>query len=124
MLAWGQSGLKLSTRDIFKLRTLSAIAAAAKPLTSGADAIKRVPRDVELPLGFRQQRYVDPKQKLARPGAKQLRAINAAFAFELDLTDVLALERALLEIVRRHEVLRTSYREHGERIVQVVQPFV
>jgi len=37
--------------------------------------------------------------------------------------DVAALERALGEVVRRHDVLRTTFREVGDAPVQVIAPF-
>ena len=71
----------------------------------GPPAIARVPRDRPLPLSFSQQRlwYLD-----------QLESGNVAYnnpsALRLSgALDVAALERALNEVVRRHEALRTTF---------------
>jgi natural product biosynthesis luciferase-like monooxygenase protein/amino acid adenylation domain-containing protein/non-ribosomal peptide synthase protein (TIGR01720 family) len=68
-------------------------------------AITRVPRDGALPLSFAQQRlwYLDRLE----PGNV---AYNNPSALRLNgRLDVAALERALNEVVRRHEALRTTF---------------
>jgi len=72
-----------------------------------------------LPLSFAQERlwFLDRLQ----PGSA---AYNIAAALRLGgALDVPALERALGEIVRRHEALRTTFRERDGGPVQVVAPF-
>jgi amino acid adenylation domain-containing protein len=79
-----------------------------------------VPRDGRpLPASFAQERvwFLD---QLA-PGG------NRAYNFQVALRlrgplDLAALERSLSEIVRRHEVLRTSFPEVGGLPVQVIHP--
>jgi non-ribosomal peptide synthetase component F len=69
-----------------------------------------------LPLSFAQQRlwFLDQFE----PGSS---AYNMPFALRLKgPLDVDALERAMTEIVRRHEVLRTTFRIVDEQPVQVV----
>lgn len=53
------------------------------------------------------------------PGALNLPPLVRRYQGALD---VAALERALAEIVRRHETLRTTYELAGSRIVQLVHP--
>jgi amino acid adenylation domain-containing protein len=82
--------------------------------------MERVDRAGELPLSFSQQRlwFVDQLE----PGSP---AYNVAKSFHvLGRLDAAALERALGEVVRRHEVLRTVFRAVNGRPVQVVLPVV
>ena len=80
--------------------------------------VERVSRDVELPLSFAQQRLwfieqFDPDNSL----------YNMPFAVRLTgQLDVWALEQTFTEIVRRHEVLRTSIHEFDGRAVQSIAP--
>ncbi len=72
---------------------------------SGEDGIDRVPRDGVLPLSFGQQRlwFLD---RFEGPAA----TYNMPLAVQLNGTlNVAALEQALVEITRRHEVLRTNF---------------
>ncbi|HEY3570221.1 MAG TPA: amino acid adenylation domain-containing protein [Thermoanaerobaculia bacterium] len=80
--------------------------------------IRRAPRDGDLPLSFAQQRlwFLDRLE----PGTATFNLPSP-----LRLTgqlDVGALSRALDEIVRRHEALRTVFPERDGRGVQRVQP--
>jgi amino acid adenylation domain-containing protein len=81
-----------------------------------APPIERVPRDGALQLSFAQQRLwflhqLDPESA----------AYNIPEAIRLRGTlDTIALERSLQEIVRRHEVLRTTFSMHEGRPVQHV----
>ncbi len=83
-----------------------------------APPIVPVPRDGELPLSFAQQRlwFIDQLQ----PGSA---AYNIPFALRVrGPLDAAALERALGELVRRHEALRTTFASTGGRAVQVIHP--
>src|SRR5262249_25454571 len=80
---------------------------AARPGGAVAESPPRVPRDGWLPLTFPQER-IWFLRRLAGDGA--------AYHFQMALRlrgrlDVGALERALTEVVRRHEILRTTFRE-------------
>ena len=82
--------------------------------------ITRVSRDGELPLSFAQQRlwFLDQLQ----PNSA---GYNNASALRLKgPLDVKALEQTFSEIVRRHEILRTSFRSIRGNPVQVIEPFV
>ncbi|MCW2248520.1 amino acid adenylation domain-containing protein [Azospirillum fermentarium] len=89
----------------------------AQALTAGAGtAIPPVPRGGDLPLSFGQQRlwFLD---RLEGPSATY--TMPMAVRLEGDL-DVPALERALAEIVRRHESLRTNFVLRGAQPVLVI----
>ncbi|HEY7768547.1 amino acid adenylation domain-containing protein [Longimicrobium sp.] len=85
---------------------------ALKPVTP-------VDRDRPLPLSFAQERlwFIDRMQ----PGST---VYNLLVARRLEgALDTAALERALGEIVRRHEALRTVFAEVDGSPVQVIAPF-
>ncbi|HEX2079919.1 MAG TPA: amino acid adenylation domain-containing protein, partial [Longimicrobium sp.] len=74
--------------------------------------------DEALPLSFAQQRLWFLEQ--LEPGGS---AYNVPVALRLrGALDVPALERAVEEIVRRHEVLRTTFAQAGGEPVQVIAP--
>jgi amino acid adenylation domain-containing protein len=83
-----------------------------------APPIVPVPRDRELPLSFAQQRlwFIDQLQ----PGSAAYN-VPAALRVRGPLDDG-ALERALAELVRRHEALRTTFAARAGRAVQVIHP--
>src|SRR5215213_6118799 len=70
------------------------------------------------PLSFAQERlwFIDRLE----PGSA---VYNLPMAWRLGPLDEAALERALGEIVRRHEALRTTFREVDGSPVQVIAPF-
>ncbi len=79
-----------------------------------APMIGPVPRDGVLPLSFGQERlwFLDRLE----PGSA---AYNVPLAVEIEgELDVVSLERSFNEIIRRHEILRTTYEEHAGRPVQ------
>ncbi|WP_223644877.1 non-ribosomal peptide synthetase [Corallococcus sp. EGB] len=94
---------------------------AAQKATAGTSAQGLIPvqdRSRPLPLSFAQQRlwFIDQLQ----PGTS---LYNVPMAVRLEgPLDVALLERALREVVRRHEVLRTTFREDASGPVQVVSP--
>jgi amino acid adenylation domain-containing protein len=80
--------------------------------------IVRVPRDLPLQLSFAQQRlwFIDQLQ----PNSS---GYNNTSAMRLTgPLNVSVLERTLNEIIRRHEILRTSFRANGGEPVQVIAP--
>jgi amino acid adenylation domain-containing protein len=86
------------------------------PPSITADRIPAVPRHGDLPLSFGQQRlwFLDQLQ----PGSA---AYNLPAAVRLaGRLDVAALHETLREIVRRHEVLRTSFAVRDGQPVQVI----
>jgi amino acid adenylation domain-containing protein len=115
-------GVEPTVRALFEASTLAALAAAVDEMRAAGGAEDRVGlvgRDRPIPLSFAQERLwvIDRLQ----PG---LGVYNVPAALRLrGALDVPALERALGEIVRRHEVLRTTFGEHEGTPVQVIAPF-
>ncbi|MBZ4376396.1 non-ribosomal peptide synthetase, partial [Corallococcus sp. AS-1-6] len=94
---------------------------AAQKAIGGNSAQGLIPvqdRSRPLPLSFAQQRLWFMDQ--LRPGTS---LYNVPMAVRLEgVLDAAVLERALREVVRRHEVLRTTFREDASGPVQVVSP--
>jgi len=111
----------LPLRSLFEAPTVAAFAErveAALQAEHGIEVpwIERLPQREDLPLSFAQQRLWFMYQ--LEPGSTAYNLpVSAHFSGRLELS---ALKRALSEIVRRHEVLRTVFSGAGERAVQVV----
>src|SRR5690348_11706608 len=79
---------------------------------------RRSSSDAPPPLSFAQERLwfiqqIDPESS----------AYNIPAALQLSgPLDVAALERSLHEVVRRHEILRTSFKLMNSSVVQVIAP--
>ncbi|HSF42618.1 MAG TPA: amino acid adenylation domain-containing protein, partial [Thermoanaerobaculia bacterium] len=83
-----------------------------------APPIVPVPRGLEIPLSFAQERLWFLEQ--LQPGTA---AYNMGMAVEMDgALDVAALESGLLQIVSRHEALRTRFPTVDGRPVQEIAP--
>ncbi len=119
-------GVELPIPVVFEHPTIAALAARiAAVRTGGAESdepelppVERVPRDRPLPLSFTQERVWFLNQ--LSPGA-----IAYNFQFTLRFRGPLdrdALARTLTEVVRRHEVLRTTFPARDGRGVQVIHP--
>lgn len=102
-------GVELPVREVFQHPTIAALAdalgSAAAPVSTPAAALAFPRRGQHPPLSFAQERlwFVD-------------RLVPGSTAYNLDLAlwlrgtlDVTALRSAVAELVRRHEVLRTSF---------------
>ncbi|HVF42738.1 MAG TPA: amino acid adenylation domain-containing protein [Pyrinomonadaceae bacterium] len=116
-------GAALALGAMFETPTVAGLAAALRGARrpggkESAPPVVRVSRDGNLPLSFAQQRLwflnrLDPSNP----------AYNVPAAARLTgALDVAALEEALGEIVRRHEVLRTTYASLDGQVVQRVEP--
>jgi amino acid adenylation domain-containing protein/non-ribosomal peptide synthase protein (TIGR01720 family) len=108
-------------RRLFEAPTLAAMARAVEQARDAADGpapppLTPAPRDGDLPLSFAQQRlwFLDQLE----PGSP-LYNIPAAVRLRGPL-DAAALEQALAEVVRRHEVLRTAIITEGGRPRQMI----
>ncbi len=101
------------SREIEKLRVTATLPAGSRV---GASPIEAVGRDRELPLSFAQQRlwFIDQLE----PGSP-LYNVPIALRVSGELS-VSGLERALGEVVRRHEVLRTVFLSEEGRARQVI----
>nr|ASV46716.1 non-ribosomal peptide synthetase [uncultured bacterium] len=95
---------------------LAALVEGAGGAGEQAPPLARVPRDQPLPLSFSQE-AIWFFQELA-PGMKSYN-FQASYRFRGAL-DADALERALAEIIRRHEIFRTVFHDVGGSAVQVV----
>ena len=78
--------------------------------------IPRLPEGARLPLSFQQERLW-----LVHQLDLESAAMNMSAALRLEgRLDTVVLERSLAEIVRRHEVLRTTFHSDAEGVKQVV----
>jgi amino acid adenylation domain-containing protein len=119
----GALAVEVTVRAIFEAPTVAALAERVDALKG--DRRPRVPpvlpaaRDVPPPLSFGQERLrflerMEPGSALYNVSS----TLRLRGALHLG-----ALERAIGEVVRRHEVLRTTFAEDGGRAVQVIAPF-
>ena len=127
---WRDLGVELPLTAVFERPTIAALAtvvgalegasSAAAPgagAASPAPALVPVPRRGPPPLSFGQERlWLEHRLEPASA------AYNLPMTVRLDgRLDADALARALTEIVRRHEVLRTLFRDTGGRGAQVIR---
>ncbi|HEX8275451.1 MAG TPA: amino acid adenylation domain-containing protein, partial [Longimicrobiaceae bacterium] len=115
-------GVELPLRALFEAPTVEQLARRVEAGRGGGAAVpaplERAPRDAPLPLSFGQQRlwFLHRMQPLSP-------FYNESTAARLrGPLDARALRRALGEIVRRHEALRTVFPTAGDEPVQVVLP--
>ena len=117
-------GVEIPVRTIFEKQTLAMLAAEVEQLlyqgsSLQAPPVVRTSREGELPLSFAQQRMwflnqLEPESHLynMHTGVRLAGALNTE-----------ALEQTFSEIVRRHEVLRTSFKiGTNGRPVQIIEP--
>ena len=115
--------IELPLRNIFESPTVATLAEQidlAKQAAEGLKEppIKRVPRDRPLPLSFAQQRLWFLEQ--LEPGSPFYNipdAVRIRGALRVDV-----LERAINEIIRRHESLRTRFDSIDGKPVQIILP--
>ncbi len=112
--------IELPMRLLFESATVASLALALETAVHQNTIPVIVPasRDGELPLSFAQQRLWFLEQ--LDPGSA---SYNMPFAMIIKGTlDVAILERSLNEVVRRHEILRTTFQAVDGRPLQIVQP--
>ncbi|HET7232709.1 MAG TPA: non-ribosomal peptide synthase/polyketide synthase [Longimicrobium sp.] len=116
-------GVTVPLRALFEGPTVAQLAARVDALRRAGlpvlPPVVRVDRNRPLPLSFAQERlwFIDRLEGGSAP-------YNIPAALRLGgALDVDALERSLGEIVRRHESLRTTFREGDGGAVQVIAPF-
>ena len=115
--------LELPLRHVFEAPTVAELAEVIEKARRAAEGIqvppiKPAPRGSDLPLSFAQRRlwFMDQLE----PGSA---LYNSPCVMRLNgKLDVESLERALTEICRRHEVLRTIYPMVNRQPVQVIEP--
>ena len=115
--------VEMPLRRLFEAPTVAGLAEtidADRGAGLQAPPIVRIPRDGELPLSFAQQRlwFMDQLE----PGGSVYN-FPAAVRLKGPL-DVAALRLSLNEIIRRHEVLRTTFAMVDGRPVQVIAPLL
>ena len=116
-------GQEVALRQLFEYPTVDELSRSivlAQQAGEGLEAprITPVPRDERLPLSFAQQRlwFLDQLE----PGTS---FYNVPIAVRLTgRLDLEALERTLLEVTRRHEVLRTTFAVVNGEAVQIISP--
>ncbi|MDZ7269872.1 MAG: amino acid adenylation domain-containing protein [candidate division KSB1 bacterium] len=114
--------VELPLRDIFEFPTLAGLAEKIEILSAAqgveAPPIRPVPRTPELPLSFAQQRlwFLDQLEPNS-PFYNIPEAVRLTGGLEAAL-----LEKSLNEIVRRHEVLRTTFVTLDGKPRQVIAP--
>jgi acyl carrier protein len=116
-------GVELPIADLFESPTVAGLAgriedAAWGGMGSGVPPLELVPRKDPLPLSFAQQRLWFLDQLV--PGSAFYN-VPAAVWLEGQV-DATVLEHSLLEIMRRHEGLRTTFQAAGGRPTQVINP--
>ena len=119
----GALQVELPLRTVFEAPTVADLAkiigmSTGKEQNQQTSPIRPIPRDGLLPLSFPQERVWF---------VQQLDPANMSYNFQATLRftgtlDVLALERSLGEIVRRHEILHTTFPSVDGRPVQVIHP--
>ncbi|HWN42639.1 MAG TPA: amino acid adenylation domain-containing protein, partial [Thermoanaerobaculia bacterium] len=114
-------GVELPVRALFESPRIAALAARIEREQSASILpIPPLPRGGELPLSFAQERLWFLEQ--LDPGSP---VYNMPFALRLvGRLDLPALQAALAEIVRRHEVLRTTFVHNLASAVPVALPLI
>jgi amino acid adenylation domain-containing protein len=113
--------VEVALRRVFESPTVSGLveeveAARRQECREEMPPLERVSREGEPPLSFAQQRlwFIDQLE----PGSPAYN-ISLGVRFEGSL-DVASLKRAISEVVRRHEALRTTFEAVDGRAVQVI----
>ena len=123
-------GVSLPVGEFLERPTIAALAARLEAMVTQdrsrpSDRIERIPRRGSLPLSFNQEKYLFRQWWASGQGLP-------SFPFQMNLSwrlrgelDADALERALNEIVRRHELLRASFtRARGSGWLAMLSPLV
>jgi non-ribosomal peptide synthetase component F/aryl carrier-like protein len=116
-------GVELPVRSLFSNPTVAGLARTLDRSVKGvsddeAFRLERVPRAGDLPLSFAQQRLWFMHQMNPESAA-----YNTSIPVRLQgRLDVAAFARAVDEVVRRHEVLRTTFPNREGEPVQLINP--
>lgn len=114
-----ETGVEVTVADIFTKPTAAALAQYLKNAAKDRSlSIKPARGEAPIPLSFQQERYWRYEQNM--PGFPFYSLpFTLYLSVELDLA---ALRQSVAEMARRHEVLRTTFKEKGGRPVQVIAP--
>ena len=114
-------GVEVPLRTLFEHPTVAGLAARIARAPEDGDRsppLCRVPEDGDPAASFGQERLW---RAYRRDPADT--SWNLHYGFRIrGAADVRALARALAEVVRRHEPLRTTFREDGDGVKQVIHP--
>ena len=115
--------VEMPLRVLFESPTIAGLARNIEAAKMGnweheIPPVTRAPRDQALPLSFTQRRiWLQDQMNVGR------NAYNLVSGFRLSGSlDGSAMEKTITEIVRRHEVLRTTFRTVNDELVQVISP--
>lgn len=117
--------LRLPVMDVFRFPTVSELATSVREAQARAGSMEKPPllRDPDLPA----ETEASPSQEMLyrmNTEAPNLPAENQDLSMRIVGTlDVAALERALGEITRRHDVLRSRFRRAGNVLMHAVVPW-
>lgn len=116
-----QFNVEIPLRCFFDSPTVAYLAEALKTNLEGAEQldlkpIKPVPRNSDLPLSFAQERVMFLHQ-LYGPNKAYNAQVSLSFKGNLNVE---ALARSLAELVRRHEILRTTFTLKEGQPVQLI----
>ena len=116
-------GLELPLQTFFSRATIAEQAEALKEAMRSQQGLEMPPlaaisREQDIPLSFTQQRQwflhqLDPDSSLYTLSG----GVRLSGPLQIG-----ALEQSLQEVVRRHEILRTTFAMKGERLVQLISP--
>jgi acyl-CoA synthetase (AMP-forming)/AMP-acid ligase II len=116
--------VQLGTASLFDAPTVAELAALIEPLMKtdaappSSTPVLQISRSTELPVSPAQERVAELHQKFP-----DLPFFNVLYTLRISSpVDRNLLERSLNEIVRRHEVLRTTFRVVDGQYVQCVAP--
>ncbi|MEM7350597.1 MAG: non-ribosomal peptide synthase/polyketide synthase, partial [Acidobacteriota bacterium] len=115
-------GVEVPMRELFEAPTIAGLAAAVEKAMARADfgslPLQPFPRDRALPLSFAQHRlwFLDQLE----PGSTAYN-MNTAVRFSGPI-DLGALQLSFSEVVKRHEVLRTTFSAPQGEPIQVIHP--
>ncbi|MBA6304371.1 non-ribosomal peptide synthase/polyketide synthase [Colwellia sp. MB02u-14] len=113
----------VSLKTIFSTPTIRELAAQMlivdKDNASSALTIQPVDRSQSLPLSFSQQRMWFIEQ-MSGTGSSYNMPMAVRFDGQLNLNYV---NKAINEIIKRHEILRTTYQDNDGELEQIVQSF-
>ncbi|MGY1984098.1 amino acid adenylation domain-containing protein [Nocardia gipuzkoensis] len=112
-------GSGLTIRDLFEARTVAELSVRSEGVVS-APRLRLVPADRtrRIPLAPAQQRLWILNRLAEHPAA-----YNMPFTVRFDgLLDLAALRAGLLDVIERHESLRTTFPEHPEGPYQQIHP--
>jgi acyl carrier protein len=115
--------VEIPLRVLFESPTVAAMAESVEAALKGnANAecppAARAPRDQPLPLSFTQRRlWLLDQLNAGRATYNLLSALRLTGTLE-----VKALEKTLNEVVRRHEVLRTTFQVRDDEPIQIISP--